>query len=161
MVNGSRPIFRRAGSLILCGRWEGQTRKWQFSSIKSECMEINGKFLVGFRNYNKDKQVSVIVCENSINSIVNESLSSKEFFYKSRSWLLLYTRAGFPCSPANKKTQLLFAIDSWVDSSNLMCSIDHRWLESVIIHTASLEANKFYILYIMFCFRLMISWYTQ
>ena len=39
-------------------------------------MEINGKFLVGFRNYNKDKQVSVIVCENSINSIVNESLSS-------------------------------------------------------------------------------------
>ena len=39
-------------------------------------MEINGKFLVGIRNYNKDKQVSVIVCENSINSIVNESLSS-------------------------------------------------------------------------------------
>jgi len=39
-------------------------------------MEINGKFLVGFRNYNKDKQVSVIVCENSINSILNESLSS-------------------------------------------------------------------------------------
>ena len=72
----SRPIFRRAGSLILCGRWEGQTRKWQFSSIKSECMEINGKFLVGFRNYNKDKQVSVIVFENSINSILNESLSS-------------------------------------------------------------------------------------
>ena len=83
----------------------------------------------------------------------------EQFFYKSRSWLLLYTRAGFPCSPANKKTQLLFTIDSWVDSSNLMCSIDHRWLESVIIHTASLEANKFYILYIMFCFRLMISWY--
>ena len=48
----------------------------QFSSIRSECMEINGKFLVGFRNYNKDKQVSVIVCENSINSIVNESLNS-------------------------------------------------------------------------------------
>ena len=39
-------------------------------------MEINGKFLVGFRNYNKDKQVSVIVCENSISYIVNESLSS-------------------------------------------------------------------------------------
>ena len=47
-----------------------------FSSIKSECMEINGKCLVGFRNYNKDKQVSVIVCYNSINSIVNESLNS-------------------------------------------------------------------------------------
>ena len=42
-------------------------------------MEINenGKFLVGFRNYNKDKQVSLIICENSINhSIVNESLIS-------------------------------------------------------------------------------------
>jgi len=29
-------------------------------------MEINGKFLVGFRNYNKDKQVSVIVFENTV-----------------------------------------------------------------------------------------------
>ena len=78
-------------------------RKWQFSSIKSECMEINGKFLVGFRNYNKDKQVSVIVCENSINSIVNESLSSSfikvdiDYYY---------------IQVANKETQLLFAIDS-------------------------------------------------
>ena len=66
-------------------------------------MEINGKFLVGFRNYNKDKQVSVIVCENSINSIVNESLSSSfikvdiDYYY---------------IQVANKETQLLFAIDS-------------------------------------------------
>ena len=41
-------------------------QKIAVSSIKSECMEINGKF----------KQVSVIVCENSINSISNESLNS-------------------------------------------------------------------------------------
>ena len=35
-------------------------RKWQFSSIKSECMEINGKFLVGFRNYNKEKKFQLL-----------------------------------------------------------------------------------------------------
>ena len=49
--------------------------KWQFSSIKSKCLDINEKFLVGFRNCRKDKQVSVIVCENSINSILNRSLN--------------------------------------------------------------------------------------
>ena len=79
-------------------------------------MEINGKFLVGFRNYNKDKQVvSGIVCENSINSIVNESLNSSfikvdlDCYYYIQGlgflvrWVSLF---------ANKKTQLLFAIDS-------------------------------------------------